>query len=245
MKRPDNIEAIFFDMGGTLRTFVPDAKLHRSGLTALVKQLGVQEPPEVFLRRLLERARAYRQWADAALLEASEVEIWTRWMLPDRPPEQIASMASRLTHLWRETQGRRVVRPDARRVIAELAKRGYRLGVISNTISPSIVPRALEAYGLTNYFPVVILSSTFGRRKPDPTIFLEAARSLGVNPARSAYVGDQIARDVVGARRAGFGMAILIGDPNELPENMAALSSQPDAIVRTLSELLDIFLKVS
>ena len=118
-----------------------------------------------------------------------------------------------MTHLWHRIWGRRVVCPDARQVVAELARRGYRLGVISNTISARAAPCGLEEYGLADYFQTVILSSTFGRRKPDPLIFLEATRQVGVSPARSAYVGDRPTRDVVGPRRAGFAMTIIINNP--------------------------------
>ena len=237
----EGIEAIFFDMGTTLRTRVADEELRRQAMEQLTTLLGEKEAPEAFYQRLTERFRAYRQWAQETLIEAPEKEIWTRWVLPDRPSEQIEPLAEQLTHLWRGTQGRRVVRPDARLVVAELARRGYRLGVISNTISACAVPRGLEEYGLSNYFQTVILSSTFGRRKPDPAIFWEATRQVGVSPARSAYVGDQISRDVVGPRRAGFAMAIIIDNPRARKEMQAQLLFKPDVVIQALSDLLDIF----
>lgn len=237
----EGIEAIFFDMGTTLRTRVADEELRRQAVEQMMALLGEKEAPEAFYQRLTERFMAYRQWAQETLIEAPEKEIWTRWVLPDRPLEQIEPLAEQLTHLWRGTQGRRVVRPDARLVVAELARRGYRLGVISNTISARAVPRGLEEYGLSNYFQTVILSSTFGRRKPDPAIFLEATRQVGVSPARSAYVGDQISRDVVGPRQAGFAMAIIIDNPRARKEMQAQLLFKPDVVIQALSDLLDIF----
>lgn len=237
----EGIEAIFFDMGTTLRTRVADEELRRQAVEQMMALLGEKEAPEAFYQRLTERFMAYRQWAQETLIEAPEKEIWTRWVLPDRPLEQIEPLAEQLTHLWRGTQGRRVVRPDARLVVAELARRGYRLGVISNTISARAVPRGLEEYGLANYFQTVILSSTFGQRKPDPAIFLEATRQVGVSPARSAYVGDQISRDVVGPRQAGFAMAIIIDNPRARKEMQAQLLFKPDVVIQALSDLLDIF----
>lgn len=237
----EGIEAIFFDMGGTLRTRVEDEELRYQALEQMMALLGEKEPPEAFYQRLTERFQAYRQWVQETLIEAPEKEIWTRWMLPDRPPEQIEPLAKQLTHLWRTTWGRRVVRPDARLVVAELARRGYRLGVISNTISAHATPCSLEEYGLADYFQTVILSSTFGQRKPDPAIFLEATRQVGVSPARSAYVGDRPSRDVVGPRRAGFAMTIIIDNPRAHKEMQAQSLSEPDAVIQELSDLLDIF----
>lgn len=237
----EDIEAVFFDMGGTLRTRTADEELHHQSMAQLVTLLEAEGSPEEFYQRLSERARVYKRWSEETLIEAPEEEIWSRWMLPEWPAEQIEPLAAQLTHLWRGTQGRRVVRPDARRVVTELARRGYRLGVISNTISAYATPRSLEEYGLANYFQTVILSSTFGRRKPDPAIFLEATRQVGTSPARSAYVGDQISRDVVGPKRAGFAMAIIIDNPRARREMQAQSLPKPDVVIRELGELLDIF----
>jgi len=237
----EGLEAIFFDMGTTLRTRVADEELRQQAVEQVLALLEIKESPEEFYRRLAERYSAYRQWAQETLIEAPEREIWTRWMLPEWPYEQIEPLAEQLTHLWRCTEGRRIVRPDARMVVAELARRGYRLGVISNTISAHAVPQGLEEYGLADYFETVVLSSTFGWRKPDPAIFWEAARRLGVSPARSAYVGDQISRDVVGPRRAGFAMAIIIDNPRAREQAQEYSAFKPDVVIQELSELLDMF----
>jgi len=209
--------------------------MRRQAVVQIVALLRAERSPEEFYQESLEQAGAYKRWSVETLIEAPEKEIWTRWMLPDWPPEQIEPLAEQLTHLWRCTHGRRVVRPDARQVVAELAKPGYRLGVISNTMSARAVPQGLEEYSLASYFQTVILSSTFGRRKPDPAIFLEATRRLDVSPARSAYVGDQISRDVVGPRRAGFAMAILIenrGSPSADRGRAHLRVSKPQFVTR-------------
>lgn len=236
-----SVEAIFFDMGGTLRTRVADEELHHQSVAQFMDLLGMKGPPAALFQQLSERAKTYKRWSEETLIEAPEEEIWTRWMLLEWPAEQIEPLAAQLTHLWRGIQGRRLVRPDARQVVAELARRGYHLGVISNTISAHATPCNLEDYGLASYFQTVILSSTFGRRKPDPAIFREATRQVGVNPARSAYVGDQISRDVVGPRRAGFAMAIIIDNPRARKEMQDQSLPKPDVVIRELGDLLDIF----
>ena len=237
----EDIEAIFFDMGTTLRTRVADEELRWQAMEQLMTLLNEKRSPEEFYPLLAERYQAYRQWAQETLIEASEQEIWTRWMLPERPPEQIKPLVEQLTDLWRRIQGCRTVRPDARLVVAELARRGYRLGLISNTTSARSAPRGLEEYGLAEYFDTVILSCIFGRRKPDPAIFWEATRRLDVSPAKSVYVGDQISRDVLGPRRAGFAMAIIIDNPRARKEAKDDSLPKPDLVIQELGELLDIF----
>ena len=70
--------------------------------------------------------------------------------------------------------GRRVVVEHGREVVEELEQRGYILGIISNVITSREIPEWLEADDFARYFKAVVLSSVFGKRKPDPAIYLEA-----------------------------------------------------------------------
>lgn len=235
-----NIEAIIFDVGGTLRERVPDEPFQKQATERVLHLLGKPNASPDYLDELARRYEAYSEWAQERLIELSEEEIWTRWVVPELPRERIAPNAIELTLAWRNRAGRAVLRADAHTVVAELHTRGYRLGIISNTMSSVDAPRSLEEYGLKHYFDVIVLSSTFGRRKPAPEIFWAVTRALGVDPAHCAYIGDRISRDIVGARRAGFAQAILIearGSHTE-PRDGAA---QPDAIIHSLSELLEMF----
>jgi len=188
-----------------------------------------------------KRYKVYRKWAFETLLEAPERELWTKWMLPDWPAERIAPLAGELTYLYRQTMGHRHAQPDAKDVVVELTRRGYRLGILSNTITEREIPEWLEQDGLSQYFPTVILSSIFGHRKPGPEIYWEAARRAGVEPAQAAYVADNPSRDVQGSKRAGFGMIIIMGAPEELAKKDMSGEYQPDMIIHTLSDLLGIF----
>jgi putative hydrolase of the HAD superfamily len=236
-----DIEVIFIDVGATLRVLVEDEPYQAQARKQIATLVGAQESPESFCERLDERYKVYRKWAFETLLEASERELWTRWMLPDFPADKIAPLAGELTFLYRQTMGRRFAQPDAKQVVVELTKRGYRLGILSNTITEREIPEWLEEDGLSQYFPTVILSSVFGRRKPGPEIYLEATRVAGVSPARAAYVGDNPSRDVLGARQAGFGMVIIMLEPGDVEKKALAEENKADLIIYKLSNLLDYF----
>lgn len=238
---PQQIEAIFFDMGNTLRIRHDDEHLRRQALMQIKTLLHAEESLEELHQHLSERGKAYKRWAVETLIEAPEKEFWTRWMLPDRPPQEIEPLAELLTNLWRSSYGRQVLQPDAQLTLSELANRGYHLGLISNTISANATPNDLIEYGWAGYFEAVLLSSTFGRRKPDPEIFWEATRRIGVSPARSAHVGDQISRDVVGTKNAGFAMSILIETPGLPQIDYVKSMPAPDMVIQRLGQLLDIF----
>ncbi len=236
-----DIEAIFIDVGNTLRLMVQDEPYQAHAKQRIAALVGTQESPEAFCRRLDERYKVYRKWAFETLIEASEKELWMRWMLPECPPDRIAPLSGDLTSLYRQTAGRRFARPDAKDVVVELSRRGYRLGILSNTITEREIPQWLKEDGLSQYFPTVVLSSLYGRRKPDPAIFLEAAERAGVAPGRSAYVGDNPSRDVPGCRRAGFGMVIIILEPAELETKDLTGEYRPDLTIHEFSELLGVF----
>jgi len=235
------IEAIFLDIGNTLRLVHPDPAFQAQAFRDLIDLVGAKKPEKAFFDTLEERWKAYRAQSKTSLVEASEKELWTRWLLPDYPPEKIGPLAGRLTRLWRDRDGRRLPRPDATPTIIELHKRGYILGIIANTITETEIPDWMEAEGLTKYFKSVVLSSKVGFRKPDPQIYWEAARRAGVEPAKCAYLGDNPVRDVEGTWAAGFGMMIIMLEPATLAKEPPKGEYKVDYTIRETRELLDIF----
>ncbi len=235
------IEAIFLDVGNTLRIVLDDPPFRAQARADLMALVGAQEPEETFFARLDERWNTYRKASKKSLVEASERELWTVHLLPDYPAGQIGPLAGRLTRLWRDHDGRRVPRPDVKATIIELHRRGYRLGIIANTITETEIPDWMAADGVTGYFDAVVLSSKVGIRKPDPRIYWEAARRIGVEPARCAYVGDNMVRDVEGTRAAGFGMMIILYEPATVAKEPPTVEHKPDFVIRECSDLLTIF----
>jgi len=234
------IEAIFLDVGNTLRILLPDEAHQQAARKKIAEMVGTQESPEVFSQELDKRYKVYRKWAFQNRVEAPEADLWTRWLTPEFPPERIAPQALELTYQFRQSMGRRVLAEDGKQVIIELYKRGYILGIISNVITSREIPDWLEDEGLSRYFSSVALSSVLGVRKPDPAIYHNAASQAGVEPARCVYVGDNVDRDVAGTREAGFGSVIILLDENDTKVE-GDDHSRPDRIIHKLSDLLDIF----
>jgi HAD superfamily hydrolase (TIGR01549 family) len=235
------IDAIFLDLGNTLRMLTQNEAHQSAARTRMAELVGTDEDPEAFCRKVDERYKIYRKWAFEQRREASEAELWTRWLAPEFSPGRIAPLAVELTYQYRQTMGLRVVVENGKEVVVELHRRGYTLGMISNVITSREIPDWMEADGFSPYFKAVALSSLLGIRKPDPAIYHEAARQAGVAPARCVYVGDNLKRDVEGTRAAGFGMLIILISPEELAGEEITEQNRPDAIIHQFSELLDIF----
>lgn len=239
MKPP--IEAIFLDVGNTLRIVIEDQVFMAQARKDLMTLIGAQESEDALFGRLESRWKTYRTQSKGTLLEASEKELWTQWLLPDYPSDIISPLAGKLTRLWRDHDGRRVPRPDVNAVVKELHRRGYLLGILANTITETEIPDWMEAEGITQYFKTVVLSSKVQLRKPNPEIYWEAARRIGVEPCRCAYVGDNPIRDVEGCQAAGFGMMILFWEPATLAKEPQSGEHSADCVITSCSELLNIF----
>ena len=102
---------------------------------------------------------------------------------------------------------------DAPRVIAELKRAGWRVGVISNT-EDGRLRELLEMVEIADHFDILVDSFIVGHRKPEAAIFHLALEQLGLRPDEAVYVGDSYGHDALGAIKAGL-RAILL-DPLDL-----------------------------
>jgi putative hydrolase of the HAD superfamily len=94
------------------------------------------------------------------------------------------------------------LRPGIAGLLGRLAAQGVKLGVVAN--QPADAVERMRRVGIAQYFAHYGLSGLAGLRKPDPAIFLDAARALGVPPSRCIMVGDRIDNDIQPARSVGM-----------------------------------------
>lgn len=91
---------------------------------------------------------------------------------------------------------------DSRPALDALASAGVRVGSLTNA-RVELQTRKLAAAGLEDV-PLLVGVDTLGFGKPDPRVFAEACRRLGTDPARTAYVGDELDVDARAALAAGL-----------------------------------------
>ncbi len=114
---------------------------------------------------------------------------------------------------------------DTRATLEAVRRRGLKVGVVSNV--PADLRPVFAKHGLNGLVDSYTHSFEVGAEKPDPTIFLAAAKSLGVKPNETLMVGDH---DVDrGAERAGMRVfilpAVFDGEVRELNQVLALLPS--------------------
>jgi putative hydrolase of the HAD superfamily len=78
-----------------------------------------------------------------------------------------------------------------------------RFGLITNG-DLAFQRRKVETVGLNARMEHLIASGEVGVAKPDPGIFAVACATFDVSPAETAYVGDRLRTDAIGAARAGL-----------------------------------------
>jgi putative hydrolase of the HAD superfamily len=95
-------------------------------------------------------------------------------------------------------------------MVAELSEE-YRLGVVTNTYHPTLVPRHLERMGIAGHFEVVVKSHDLGTRKPAAAVFEHALGEMGLTAEETVFVGDSYVADFIGPRSVG--MSAFLIDP--------------------------------
>jgi len=242
------IRAVFFDMGGTIETYWHTTELRLKAMPdikACLRSAGIEtglDDHELF-RSISAGYGRYHEWSIKTMEELQPQQVWSDYILKPFAidPQKITPVAEDLMYLLESRFFHREMRPEVPSVLETIQKLNLKIGLISNICSQNLVPANLDKYGIRHYFDPIILSSNYRRRKPDPAIFHFAANQAGVPTSECMYVGDRIARDVVGARRAGYGVAIQIVHEFEHGENETG--AVPDHKIQKLTELVDILEK--
>jgi HAD superfamily hydrolase (TIGR01509 family) len=95
------------------------------------------------------------------------------------------------------------VRPIAKVVEVARASRGRLPMAVASGGQRRMVEKTLSQIGVLDWFPVVVTAEDTRRHKPEPDVFLEAARRLGVEPA-ACTVYEDTDLGLEAARRAGM-----------------------------------------
>ncbi len=158
---------------------------------------------------------------------------WSRYMheavgLEESPDEISAEVVRRLEAVYREELP---LIPGAPEAVRRLAER-WPLGLASSS-NRELIDLVLDLSGLAPCFEATVSSEEVARGKPEPDVYLEAARLLGVEPDECAAVEDSNS-GILSASRAGLRVVAI---PNALyPPGEDALA-HARAVIRSPDEL--------
>ncbi len=119
---------------------------------------------------------------------------------------------------------------DVAAAFASWRDAGVRMAVLTNGVGDQQW-RKLRVLGVAADIEFVVALDTLGVGKPDPRVYAEACRRFGLPAAQVVYVGDDIARDAVGASACGLTGVLLDRSAADAPPGV-------DVVVRDLSQVL-------
>jgi putative hydrolase of the HAD superfamily len=157
-------------------------------------------------------------------------------------PFEDQSYAQWLELFWGTFTDSFVAHAEARAVVDSLVAAGVRVGALTNAARDLQVAK-LARTGFPDV-PVLVAVDTLGFGKPDPRAFLEACRRLGTRPSRTAYVGDELEVDAMGAAAAGL-VGVWLDRPEARrggawAEDEALARDAGVHVIRSLDELEDV-----
>jgi beta-phosphoglucomutase family hydrolase len=203
-------DAVLFDLDGVL---TPTAEVHEYAWKTMFDQLFADWDitPAYTERDYFEYLDGKKRYDGvASLLRSRDIEI--EWGEPSDPTsaDTVCGIGNRKNEVFA-----RVLRsegiapfPGSLRLLDVLAAAGTPIAVVSSSKNAEEV---LAAAGIRDRFPVV-MDGVIAERdhlssKPAPDVFVEAARMLGVDPARSAAVEDAVS-GVASAAAGGFALVV-------------------------------------
>lgn len=180
---PPGTAALIFDCDGTLADTMP---AHYKAWTAMLGRFNIPFPePRFYAMGGMPTASIIRALAGEAGVGVTDVEALVL------EKEQLF-----LTHL-------EAVAPIQPVLAVAAAYRGKLPMAVASGGYRDTITRTLDRLGVRDWFDAMVTAEDTARHKPDPDVFLEAARRLNAEPAKCAVFEDTDI-GLEAARRAGM-----------------------------------------
>jgi len=234
------IRGIIFDINGTLIDIHTDEgseDIYRA-ISHFLSYQGI------YLHRWEVRDKYYeiidnqRQASAEEYFEFDAVEVWREFMKLNATnstlltPEKLKQIPLFLAEIYRGMSRHRLqLYPDVKAVLEGLHHR-FRLAALSDAQSAWALPE-MQAVGIESFFDPIIISSEYGFRKPDRRLFEAALYKLEIEPENVLFVGNDMYRDIFGARQ--LGIKTVFFSSNQGRQHMNGVN--PDYIIYRFAEL--------
>lgn len=206
--------AVIFDLDGVL---IDSFHAHYESWQEVAAEHGVVLTEQEFARTFGRTSREI---------------ITSSWAVPDLSDARVREIDDRKEARYREIIAHHLpVMDGARELIDALRAAGFRIAVGSSA-PPENVFLALDGIG-RHLFDAAVHGRDVHRGKPDPEVFLLAARRAGVSPERCVVIEDAVP-GIEAARRAGMASVALVSTGRTEAELRRA---QPSLMAHSLREL--------
>ena len=131
----------------------------------------------------------------------------------DFPYDEYKREMSELFHKT-AAEGGLELKPGVKELLTFLKEHHYKTAVASST-RKAVVEAQLTAAGVIHYFDQIVCGDMVAKSKPEPDIYLTAAKKLGVNPSHCYAIEDSY-NGIRSAHSAGMDVIMI---PDMLPAN--------------------------
>jgi putative hydrolase of the HAD superfamily len=239
-----DIRAIAFDVNGTLVQILTEdhsAQVFRAAGHFLTYQgidLRRHQVQDLYFQLLRQQqhgsAEQYPEY-DAVEIWRTVIELYATDFTRALPAAKLAEMPTFLAELTRGVARHRLrLFPHVRKVLAVLREH-FPLALVTDAQS-AYARGELHKVGLLDYFDPIVVSGDHGYRKPDRRLFDLALAGLGTAAANTLYIGNDMHRDIYGAREAGMPTVMFDSDQGTKEH----LDCVPDHIITDWRQVLPI-----
>lgn len=180
----ENVEGIIFDLDGTI-----------------VDSMGVWQAvdKEYLRRRGLSLPEGLNKELESMEFTETARYFQRRFSLPDTVEEIIAEWMDMVLDQY---QNRVPMKPGLKDFLKYVHEKGIRLGIASSNHA-DLVRAALEGHKIGDFFAAIVTCSEVAHPKPEPDVYLEAARRIRV-PAEKCLVFEDIPVGIRAGQSAGM-----------------------------------------
>lgn len=228
-------KALLFDINGTVTdilTSESDEELYR--VTAnFLKFHGVRISPGELKALYFDLNRRQRRESHEEFPEFDVKKIFQTIIEEYGDPANVPfHLAAQTAEVYRAASCFRLEPYTGVTEVLTMMKKRYHLAAVSD--GQSLWARnEVRMAGLEKFFEFVIVSGDHGFRKPDKRMFTLALEKLGVAPHEAVYVGNDMYRDVFGAKNAGMKSIFFRSNQGE----QGFCGAEPDYIIYNFNEL--------
>lgn len=220
MTRRDDIQAVIFDIDGTL---VDTFSAYYTVFTEGTAGYGLDAIPKADLRRYLAEGLSLRGILEKLFPEGTEESVF-------------AACREKVLALFKELEVQEVKAfPGAEELFDSLRNKGIKIGIATGRMS-SVDDEwvRFKRLGLDQFIGTIVTSREVASRKPAPDVILECAKRLEVLPEKCMVIGDTI-NDITATKAAGA-IAVVVSTGHEDEERLVTAGA--DLFLRNLGELV-------
>jgi len=211
---------VIFDMDGVLADTGP---IHFESWVKMAAEIGMEFTREMFEQTFGQQSNTITRKLVGPEVDKSLVEYWGN--LKERYYRQMVK--EKLTPL-----------PGVLRIIKELKKEGFKLAIGSSG-PPENVELLLTSLEIKDYFDAIITAAEVKKGKPEPDVFLIAAKVLNIIPTNCLVIEDAPV-GIEAAKRAGM-ISIALTTTHNKEELLGAQLIIKDLTEINVADIISLF----